>query len=258
MTYWIRYSYENNVHIGKLTDGSIEPFCGDMFNHPQATGSSVALDAVEILTPCVPSKILALWNNFHATSEKTGLPKPDYPWYFVKTANTYAAQGSVIQRPANCAGKILFEGELGIVIGKRCKEIRVDQVDEHVFGYTCFNDITAFEHLFGENFDHWTRSKCFDGFGVFGPGIETDVEPDDLIIETWLHGDEDQQRQNYPVSDMIYRPREIVSRLSHDMTLMPGDIIACGTSVGAGALKAGWQVEVKISAVGSLVNTFLE
>ena len=257
MAYWIRYSHNGKTSVGTLAEGVVSEHQGDMFAGPEATGNTVSVEEVEILTPCTPSKILALWNNFHATSAKTGLPAPEHPWYFVKTANTYAAHGAVINRPSSCEGKVLFEGELGIVIGKACKDVSVGDVDDYVFGYTLLNDVTAFEFLFGENFDHWTRAKCFDGFGVFGPGIETDVEPDSLTIETWLRGDgEEQQRQNYPVSDMIYGPREIVSHLSRDMTLMPGDIIACGTSVGAGALKDGWEVEIRVEGIGSLVNTY--
>jgi len=180
----------------------------------------------------------------------------------VMTPNTYAPGNTVITRPNACSGKILFEGELGVVIGKTCKEVDVSNVADFIFGYTCVNDVTALEHLFSEDkFAHWTRAKCFDGFGVFGPVITTDVDPAGLSIKTYLqHGEEEQERQNYAVSDMIYSPLEAVSRISHDMTLQPGDIVACGTSVGAGAmkdgLKDGWQVRVSIDGVGELENTY--
>jgi 2-keto-4-pentenoate hydratase/2-oxohepta-3-ene-1,7-dioic acid hydratase in catechol pathway len=258
MTIWIRFERGNDIGFGTLENGQVQVHRGDLFGSNEPSGETLPLNSVDLVTPCTPSKMLALWNNFHATMEKTGLPKPEHPWYFVKTANTFAPDGADIRRPAACNGKVLFEGELGIVIGKPCKEISAEEADDHIFGYTCINDVTAFEHLFSEEkFAHWTRAKCFDGFGVFGPGITTGVNPDGLVIKTFLEGDDQvQERQNYPVSDMIYGPREIVSRLSHDMTLFPGDIIACGTSVGAGAMKDGWTVRIVIEGVGELVNRY--
>ncbi len=258
MASWIRFLRNGNVETGQIDGNEIAVYSGDLFDTPQATGEKAMLDDVQLLTPCVPSKILGLWNNFHATAEKTGLPDPQHPWYFVMTPNTYAAAGTTIHKPKSCEGKILFEGELGVVIGKTCKDVGVDAISEYILGYTCVNDVTALEHLFSEKeFAHWTRAKCFDGFGVFGPVISTDVNPDDLVIKTFLEGDgQVQERQNYPVSDMIYSPHEIVSRISSDMTLNPGDIIACGTSVGAGAMKDGWTVRIQIEGVGELTNVY--
>ena len=258
MTTWIRFEYSGKTAFGLLEQTSVHVHDGELFGAMEATGEVVAFSEVTLLTPCVPGKMLALWNNFHATMEKTGLPKPEHPWYFVKTPNTYAPAGADIRRPGACSGKVLFEGELGVVIGKTCRDAPAEAADEYIFGYTCINDVTALEHLFSEEkFAHWTRAKCFDGFGVFGPGITRGVNPDDLVIKTFLEGDgQVQERQNYPVSDMIYGPREIVSRLSHDMTLHPGDIIACGTSVGAGAMKDGWTVRILIEGVGELVNRY--
>ena len=174
--------------------------------------------------------------------------------------NTYAAANTVIRKPAACSGKILFEGELGVVIGKRCSNVSVEDIDNYIFGYTCVNDVTALEFLFAEEkFAHWSRAKCMDGFGVFGPVITTDVNPENLVIKTFLEGeDQVQERQNYPVSDMFYGPRETASLISQDMTLEAGDIIACGTSVGAGAMKDGWTVRISIDGVGELVNTYSE
>lgn len=260
MTSWIRVEHDGDEKFGTLTGGEISVFTGDLFGDCSATGEKLALDAVTLLTPCVPAKMFGLWNNFHATAHKAGLPNPEHPWYFVMTPNTYAPGNSEINRPNTCSGKILFEGELGVVIGKTCKEVDVANIADYIFGYTCVNDVTAFEHLFSEEkFAHWTRAKCFDGFGVFGPVITTGVDPSDLSIKTFLEsGDEVQERQNYPVSDMIYSPLEAVSRISHDMTLEPGDIVACGTSVGAGAMKDGWTVRISIDGVGELTNTYVQ
>ncbi len=258
MTSWIRVQHNHEVKFGTLADGVVRVHTGDMFGENSPIDETLKLSEVTLLTPCVPEKMFGLWNNFHATAQKTGLPSPEHPWYFVMTPNTYAPGNTEISRPTSCEGKILFEGELGVVIGKTCKEVNIGDIEKHIFGYTCVNDVTAFEHLFSEEkFAHWTRAKCFDGFGIFGPVITTDVDPSGLTVRTLLeNADEVQERQNYPVTDMIYSPLEAVSRISFDMTLKPGDIIACGTSVGAGAMKDGWTVRVSIEGVGELVNTY--
>jgi len=260
MTTWVRFQNGTASGFGTLSGNDISVYEGELFGANSATDQTLALDDVTLLTPCDPTKILGLWNNFHATAAKTGLPRPEHPWYFVMTPNTYAAANTTIRKPASCSGKILFEGELGIVIGKTCKEVDVTDIEDYIFGYTCVNDVTALEYLFKEeSFAHWTRAKCFDGFGVFGPGISTGIKPDDLVIKTFLEGDgQVQERQNYPVSDMIYSPYEMVSAISHDMTLNPGDIIAAGTSVGAGAMKHGWSVRISIDGVGELVNVYAD
>ena len=260
MSTWVRFKHQEETQFGVENNGVIHIYQGDMFNAPTLTDACVALERVELLTPCQPTKLLGLWNNFNATAEKTGLPHPQHPWYFSMTPNSYAGPHSVIRRPATCEGKILFEGELGVVIGRTCKETPANQVQDYIFGFTCVNDVTALEHLFSEEqFSHWTRAKNFDGFGVFGPCITTDIDPFTLSVKTFLeNGDQVQERQNYPVNDMLYSPYEAVSKISYDMTLQAGDIIACGTSIGAGALKHGWTVRVCIDGVGELINTYSE
>ena len=125
--------------------------------------------------------------------------------------------------------------------------------DQFIFGYTCVNDITASDILNKDaSFAQWARAKSFDGFGPFGPCITTGLDPEHLIVKTILNGAE---RQAYPVADMIFSAREIVARLSHDMTLEPGDLICCGTSIGLGAMKEPHnEVVVEIESIGALRN----
>ncbi len=260
MTDWIRFKRNGTTGFGTLDARTVTVHEGDMFDNPASAQIRFPIEEADLLVPCYPGKMLAMWNNFHAAREKNQLPVPQHPWYFVKTANTFAPTGSVIRKPASCNGKILFEGELGMVIGKRCRNIPVSEIDAYIFGYTCINDVTALEHLFSEpDFAHWARAKNFDGFGIIGPCIATGLEPDSLEIRTLLIGEgQTQVRQDYPVSDMIFPPRELASRISHDLTLYPGDIIACGTSLGAGAMKDRWTVEIAIKGIGKLVNEFRE
>ncbi|MDP5360401.1 MAG: fumarylacetoacetate hydrolase family protein, partial [Paracoccaceae bacterium] len=151
------------------------------------------------------------------------------------------------------AGRVVFEGELGIVIGQTCKDITPDQASDAIFGYTCVNDITSLDILTADpSFPQWTRAKSFDGFGVVGPVIDTDVQWQDLTITVLVNG---RERQSYPASDMILTPPQIVSLLSQDMTLNPGDLIACGTSIGARPIKPGMEVEVVIDGIGGVSVT---
>lgn len=257
MTHWIRYKYENNESFGSVDGDVITKYMGDMFSNPEKSQETVSINDVDILTPCQPSKIIGLWNNFHATAQKNNMDIPEHPWYFIKTSNTYAATKSVVKRPSNYNGKILFEGELGIVIGKACNQVSVDNIADYIFGYTLVNDVTAIEYLFKEkSFEHWSRAKCFDGSGIFGPVIATDLNLDDLSLQTYLVGEQRQTRQDYPVSDMIFSPLQATSLISQDMTLQPGDIISCGTSLGAGAMKAGWNVEITVNGIGTLTNSY--
>src|SRR5262249_5871500 len=134
-----------------------------------------------------------------------------------------------------------------------CKSVDVDTASDCIFGYTCVNDVTAAEILNSDpTFVQWCRSKGFDTFGCVGPVIATDLDLRGARVVTRLDGGE---RQNYPLSDMIYSPAEQVSRISQDMTLLAGDVIACGTSLGVGSMKDGSTVEIRIDGIGSLVNT---
>ena len=158
-----------------------------------------------------------------------------------------------IRRPAGYAGKIAFEGELGIVIGRRCKEVSAAEAASYIGGYTCVNDVTAAEVLHENgDFAQWCRSKGFDGFGCLGPAIASRFDYAQQHVVTRVDGAE---RQNYPLADMIFPPEELVSRISHDMTLLPGDVIACGTSLGVGSIRDGASVEISIEGIGSLTNT---
>ena len=149
-------------------------------------------------------------------------------------------------------GRILYEGELGIVIGKVTKEVSEEDAKNAIFGFTCVNDVTALEILSKDNsFKQWTRAKSYDTFGPFGPFITSDLDYKNLTIKTLLNG---RERQSYPAADMIFNPQQIVSYLSYDMTLMPGDIIACGTSIGAMPIKNGQTVEIVIDGIGTLSN----
>jgi 2-keto-4-pentenoate hydratase/2-oxohepta-3-ene-1,7-dioic acid hydratase in catechol pathway len=254
MAHWIRFASGGREAFGILDNGSIRVHEGDMYAQPRQTGEVVALSGVKVLTPAQPSKMVALVDNFHALVAKLGHHVPAEPLYFLKGNNSFLADGETIRVPASYAGKVVYEGELGIVIGRRCAAVSEDEAAGCVFGYTCINDVTAVELLNKDTgFAQWTRAKSFDTFGVFGPVVATGLDPMRLSVRTILN---DQERQNYAVADMVFPPVRLVSLLSRDMTLEPGDVIACGTSVGVGSMKPGSTVRVVIDGIGALTNRF--
>ena len=255
MAHWLRFERDGAVGFGTLDGGVIAVHQGSMFAGPTPTGERVMLDEVRLLAPTQPAQMFALWNNFRALGTKLGLAVPEEPLFFMKSASSYAGPEAVVHRPAGYTGKVVFEGELAIVIGATCRAASVDEARAAIFGYTCVNDFTAADILNKDpSFAQWTRAKSFDGFSPFGPVIATGLDPDGLVVRTVLNGTE---RQNYPVSDMVFPPVTLVSLLSHNVTLMPGDVICCGTSLGVGAMReASNTVEVSIEGVGTLRNYY--
>jgi 2-keto-4-pentenoate hydratase/2-oxohepta-3-ene-1,7-dioic acid hydratase in catechol pathway len=254
IAHWLRFSVAGAEHYGTVDGEAVTEWSGELFGEGRPTDRRHALTDVRPLMPCHPSKLIGLWNNSRERAIKEGLSPPAHPPYFLKAASSYAGHGETIRRPKGYAGQVVFEAELGIVIGKRCAAVTVDAAPAAIFGYTCVNDVTARDLLrLDPSFVHWTRAKSFDGFGVFGPVIASGIDPTTLRIRAVVSG---QERQNYPVSDMFFSPVEIVSRLSQDMTLEPGDIIACGTGVGAGPMDRGDTVEIVIDGIGRLLSCF--
>lgn len=254
MPKWIRFEHGAGTSFGTEADGQITEYAGDLFGHKEPTGRVLPLESVRIALPCVPSKLIALWNNDHAQAAKQGLAIPAEPLYFIKASSSYCAHGETIEPPHSYDGRVVYEGELGLVIGQRCKNANLEAAANAIFGVTCVNDVTAIDLLHKDaSFAQWTRAKSFDTFGVFGPVIATGVDISSLHVRTLVNG---RERQNFPCSGMIFTPAQIVSALSHAMTLLPGDLIACGTSLGVLPMKPGTQVEVVIDGVGTLRNTF--
>lgn len=248
---WVRFDRAEQPGFGRLDGTHIAVHRGDLFDAPEPSGERVALADVRLLAPVQPGKILALWNNYAQLAAKLGLTAPPEPLYFMKSPGSVIGPGEAIRRP-DIDGKMVFEGELAVVIGKRTSRVPVAQALEHVFGYTCVNDVTIADLINKDStFAQWVRAKSFDTFCPLGPAIVTGLDPAALRIRTTL---DDSVRQDYPTSDMHFPVPELVSRLSHDMTLLPGDLILCGTSVGVGSMKPGSTVSIQIDGIGTLTN----
>lgn len=233
----------------------------DEMLHPRASlgstaqiGEAIALADLTLVAPVAPGKFIGLWNNFKAAAEKGKMGHPQHPLYFFKADTSLCGPGSEVMLPA-AAGRVVFEGELGIVIGKTCKNVTPEDAKDMIFGYTCINDFTSLDVLNADpSFPQWSRAKSFDGFGVVGPVIETEIDWSTLTIKVFI---DDRERQSYSADDMILSPEQIVSCLSQDMTLNPGDLIACGTSIGARPVKPGMVVDVVIEGIGRVSVTMV-
>lgn len=257
MAKWVRFTDGTATGFGRVEGDQIAVHAGDMFGAAQPTGETRPLAGAQLAAPCDPTKIIALWNNFHGLAAKLNVAEPAEPLYLLKSTTTVAAPDAEVRRPPAYSGKTVYEGELGIVIGRTARNISEDEAAEHIFGYTIVNDLTAADILNKDpTFPQWARAKGFDGYGPFGPWIVTDLDPATASVRTVLNGAE---RQNYPLSDMIFPPAKLVALLSQDMTLNPGDLIACGTSIGVGSMKEPRnEVDVSIDGIGTLRTIFVQ
>lgn len=253
MTHWIRFSHDGATGFGTLEDNAVAVHAGSMFDAPAPTGARLQLDQVALLPPVAPGKFIGLWNNFHELAAKQGNTIPTTPLFFLKAPSSLLAHGADIHPPAGYDGRIVYEGELGLVIGRVCSNLDETEAAAAIFGLTCINDVTATDILTADPaFAQWTRAKSADGFGPVGPAVVTGLDWSTLRVRTALNG---RMRQDYPTSDMILPPARIVALLSREMTLHPGDLIACGTSVGVLPMRAGQVVEVSIDGIGVLRNS---
>jgi len=187
--------------------------------------------------------------NYKNHIAEMGHETPRTPVIFIKPSTAVIGPLQPIPLPKG-VGRVDYEGELGVVIGRRTHQVTAAQAADHVLGLCCGNDVTArsLQQVDGQ----WTRAKSFDGFCPLGPWVATGVEPDDLLLETYVNGE---LRQHARTSDMLFHPYELVSFISSVMTLVPGDVVLTGTPGGIGELTAGDSVEVRIENVGSLFSS---
>jgi 2-keto-4-pentenoate hydratase/2-oxohepta-3-ene-1,7-dioic acid hydratase in catechol pathway len=203
---------------------------------------------VRLLAPCVPTKIIAVGLNYRDHASELGMAVPETPILFLKPPTTVIGPDDDIRFPA-MSRQVDYEGELGIVIKDRVSRIAPAGVRQHILGYTCANDVTARD--LQKQDGQWTRAKGFDTFCPVGPWIETDLDPNDLQIETYLNGE---LRQSSRTSQFVFGVDHLVSFISQVMTLEPGDLIITGTPAGIGPMERGDSVEVRIEGIGSLIN----
>jgi 2-keto-4-pentenoate hydratase/2-oxohepta-3-ene-1,7-dioic acid hydratase in catechol pathway len=254
MALWVRYAQNGAERFGTLEGEAISEHAGDLFAGATPTGTVIPRDAVTLLPPVRPPTFIGLWNNYREAAAKQGLALPETPLFFLKSPRSVIGPGAPIRPPPGYTGRVIYEGELGLVIGRRIHDVDEEAAAAAIFGLTCVNDVTALDLLNADpSFAQWARAKGCDGFGPIGPAIATGLDWSALRVKVALNG---RVRQDYACSDMILPPARIVALLSREMTLEPGDVIACGTSLGALPMRPGMTVEVTIEGIGTLANIF--
>jgi 2-keto-4-pentenoate hydratase/2-oxohepta-3-ene-1,7-dioic acid hydratase in catechol pathway len=244
-----RFLYKGVTRYGIVEDDVVTVATGDIESGFRKGEEQYRLDEVRLLPPCIPSKIIAIGLNYKAHAAEFNKELPEEPMIFMKPPTALIGHDDEIVYPAHMSRRVDFEGELAVVIGREARMVSAEDAGKFIFGYTCFNDVTARD--LQKTDKQYARAKGFDTFAPMGPWIETDLDPLDVRIESYLNGE---KRQDTSTADMIFNTYRIVSFVSQVMTLLPGDVIATGTPSGVGKMKPGNTVEIRIKGIGSLVN----
>ncbi|MEY4321882.1 MAG: hypothetical protein RL167_610 [Actinomycetota bacterium] len=244
-----RFGFNGEPRFG-LVDG---PELILLKGHPLVNGyetssERVAIKEVKLLAPTIPSKVVCIGKNYADHIAEMGLPTQPEPTIFLKPSSSIIGPGDPIVLPRQ-SERVELEAELAIVIGQIAKDVTVDSAMEYIWGFTVANDVTARDLQASD--DQWARSKGFDSFCPIGPWIETEFVPEGQIIESRINGE---VQQAGTIDQMIHGVAEIVSYVSENMTLLPGDIILTGTPAGITTISAGDIVECEVEGVGNLFN----
>jgi 2-keto-4-pentenoate hydratase/2-oxohepta-3-ene-1,7-dioic acid hydratase in catechol pathway len=242
-----RFEEQGVARVGLVEGEMVHEVRESIFDSPARTGAAHRLAAVRLLPPCQPSKIVAVGINYKIHA-RHGYTLPEEPLLFLKPPSAVIGPDDDIIIP-EMARRVDFEGELGVVIGRIARSVIPEEASACVLGYTCTNDVTARDIQDREG--QYGRAKSFDTFAPTGPWIETDIDPSDLGLETFVNGE---RKQSARTSDMAFTVPEIIAFLSRVMTLYPGDLIMTGTPDGMGPMSVGDTVEVRIEGIGSLRN----
>jgi 2-keto-4-pentenoate hydratase/2-oxohepta-3-ene-1,7-dioic acid hydratase in catechol pathway len=234
---------------GILEGDRIAEIQGELWSPRERTGKFWPLDAVKLLPPSTPSKIVCVGRNYAEHAKELGNEAPKHPLIFLKPPSSVIAPEEPIVMPA-ISQRVDYEGELAVIIGRRCYQPAAEENSaDYILGYTCLNDVTARDL---QKLDvQFTRAKGFDTFCPFGPILETELLPSRVTLETFVNGI---RKQSGHTSEMIFSVDAIIRFIAQVMTLEPGDVIATGTPSGVGPLAAGDVVEVSISGIGTLRN----
>ncbi len=247
-------------YAAQQPDGSALKLAGNIFNSPEITTEQV--EVVKLLAPVQPSSIICVGLNYRKHAKETGAKFPAYPVIFFKGVNTLQHPGEPILLPMHLkSDEVDYECELGVVIGRACKNVSRDRALDFVLGYTCCNDVSARDWQIKRGGGQWSRGKTFDTFSPLGPCLVTRDEisnPNALKLRTVLNG---QVMQDWNTNDMIFDVPTLIEFLSGSTTLLPGTVILTGTPHGVGMaqkpprwLKPGDSVTIEIEKIGALTN----
>lgn len=251
MTKRIRFSLNRQTEA-TVTDASPEVLYGTLQESTvlDADGRRHPLADVRLLPPSSPSKIVCVGRNYADHAKELGNEVPTEPLIFLKPPSSLIAHGENIVYPA-ISSRVDFEGEIGLIVGRRARHVKGADAWDHILGLTCVNDVTARD--LQKKDGQWTRGKGFDTFCAVGPWMvpKDEVDFGTTGVRTVLDGE---VKQEGYVRDFIFSVNEIVEYITQFMTLEPGDLIATGTPAGVGPMKPGSKVSVEVFGVGLLEN----
>jgi 2-keto-4-pentenoate hydratase/2-oxohepta-3-ene-1,7-dioic acid hydratase in catechol pathway len=244
-----RFQKGEEIFHARVVDGQLFRVRGDVFASPSFDRKPMPFKGVKTLTPVAPSKIVAIGLNYadHAREQNKQLPKEPLFWF--KAPTSLLADGGKIEVPYP-EHRTDYEAELAIVIGRRVRNVTPAAASRYILGYTTAMDIS--DRNIQNSESQWARAKSFDTFTPLGPYIETKLDPHDLTIQLFQNG---QLRQNSNTSQLIFNCARLVSFVSTNMTLLPGDVIVTGTPSGVGPITSGDRLEVRIQGLVPLVNS---
>lgn len=244
----VRFEKEGRIRFGLLEDRTIREIKGSFLESDEFSGAVFPLEAVRLLAPVEPTSIFCVGRNYTEHAKELGHGLPEEPLIFLKAPGSVLEPEGTVRIPL-WAGRIDYEGELAVIIGKTCRNIPEEDAGGVIFGLTCLNDITARDL---QNRDgQWTRSKSFDTFCPLGPWILKSAETKGRRIETRLNG---RVVQSATTDLMIFPVARLISHISRFASLRPGDVVATGTPAGVGPMLPGDMVEVDIEGIGVLRN----
>lgn len=238
----------DDIAYGAVEPEGIQVHRGTPFVAWEPTETVLPFEAVQLLAPVFPTKIVAVGRNYADHALERGSEVPSEPVIFLKPATSVIGPEAPIVLPPESA-EVHHEAELAIVVGKVSHLVAAEDAGAHILGYTAANDVTArdLQHRDGQ----WARAKGFDTFCPLGPAIETELDPAGLSITCSVNGE---IRQDGTTDDMVFGAAEIFAFVTRVMTLLPGDVVLTGTPAGIGPIRAGDRVEVTVERIGALRN----
>ncbi|MDD5141103.1 MAG: fumarylacetoacetate hydrolase family protein [Verrucomicrobiales bacterium] len=244
-----RFQKGEEIFYAKVVDGELFRLRGDVFGSPSFDRKATPHKGIRTLVPVAPTKIIAVGLNYADHARETGKELPKEPLFWFKATTSLLPDGGKIEIPFP-KHRTDFEAELAIVIGRKIRNVSPTQAARYIFGYTASQDIS--DRTIQRAESQWTRCKSFDTFTPLGPLVETKIDPNELNIQLFQNG---QLRQNSNTKQLIFKPHELVSFISTNLTLLPGDVILTGTPSGIGPIQSGDKLEVRIQGLAPLVNS---
>ena len=252
-----RFSVDDEPRYGVVETDDPEGLVGTvnvldsdpLYRSAQFTGEKLQLADVRLLAPVIPrSKVVCVGRNYAAHAAELGNDVPKEPMIFLKPNTSVIGPRDGIVYPEQ-TNDLHFEGELAIVIGRICRDLPKERVNEVIFGYTIANDVTARDLQKSDG--QWARAKGYDTFCPLGPWISTEFDASDVRVSTELNGE---PKQDGRTSQFIFDIPEVLAYITSFTTLLPGDVVLTGTPAGVGPMLPGDEVSVSVEGIGTLTN----